>query len=151
MRGPITIRPATADDTATLVALGQTFRAGSRYASLLPDNPDQMAATVARLRDEPDGTVLVAEVDDQITGTIGLLAFIHHFSGELTVGELFFYVAPAHRGRVGVLLLRAATRWAQSIGATTLQLVAPDGEDRVERLYAALDCVPLERAWVLAL
>jgi GNAT superfamily N-acetyltransferase len=146
------IRPASAADVSALVTLGQTFLQTGPYAHLVTPDPVTMAATVRWLLGTPQGTVIVSQTPEGVVrGMIGLFAFPHHLSGALTVGEVFFYVAPAARGLDGMRLLRAAKRWAQAVGATTLQLVAPEGEDRVEALYAALDCAPLERAWVMTL
>lgn len=146
------IRPATREDVPALVALGQHFLAESSYAGTMPENPAQMAATAQRLIDQPDGTVLVS-VDHaaRIHGTIGLVYFAHHFSGLRTMGEAFFFVAPAARGSVGVQLLLAAKGWGRAHDVVDFQVVSPDGATRVEQFYAALRFRPLERAWVLAL
>lgn len=145
------IRPALLDDVPALVALGQRFLAESHYAGVLTENPAQMAETAARLIREDEGTVLVADGRERLAGTIGLYRFQHHFSGSVTVGEVFLFVEPEARGMVGVRLLRAAQRWAQAQGALSLQVVAPEGATRVEDLYRALDYQPLERAWVMTL
>jgi GNAT superfamily N-acetyltransferase len=144
------IRAAVAADVPALVALGQRFLAESSYAGILPNNPSQMAATARSLIELVNGAVFV-NGDEELSGAIGLLKFVHHFSGKLTVGECFFFVDPAARGSLGVRLLTAAKQWAIEQGATTLQLVAPEGATRVEAFYQALHCTPLERAYVLVL
>lgn len=146
------IRAATLADVPALVALGQRFLAESSYAGVLRENPEQMADTAQRLIEQDEGTVLVAEDwRGTIAGTIGLFRFQHHFSGSVTVGEVFLFVEPESRGMVGVRLLKAAQQWSQAQGALSLQVVAPEGATRVEELYVAMRFQPLERAFYVTL
>lgn len=146
------IRDAILKDVPELVALGQRFLAESSYAGVLRENPEQMADTAQRLIEQEDGAVLVAEDwRGRIAGTIGLFRFAHHFSGSVTVGEVFFFVEPESRGLIGVRLLKAAQQWAQASGAQSFQVVAPEGATRVEALYRALQFQPLERAFYVSL
>lgn len=145
------IRAATLADVPALVALGQQLIAGSSYAGFVRDNPAQMATTANNLIANEAGAVFVSEVDGQVLGMIGVVRFIHHISGDVTVGEIFLFVDPRVRGSAGIRLIAAAKAWAADQGATTFQLVAPEGATRTEQLYAALHFAPIERAWGLAL
>jgi GNAT superfamily N-acetyltransferase len=135
------IRDATITDVPRLVAMGQRFRAESRYVSRLSENLEQMATLATHLITTEHGLVLVAERQDVVIGMIGLARFAHPISGEMTVGELFFWVEPEHRGH-GLRLLRRAEAWAREQRATAIQLIAPTSE--VGALYLRLGYTPLE-------
>ncbi len=137
-------REATIEDIPRMVRMGQRFRAESIYASRLHDSPEHMAALGARLIGSADGICYVIDRDGQLTGMIGMLVFAHHFSGERTAGELFFWVEPEHRGQ-GLRLLKAAEAWARDQRATTIQMIAPTQD--VEVLYQRVGYHKLEVAY----
>lgn len=136
------IRAATEADVPVLVTMTLAFLRGSEYAAHVAENPDQKHKLMCYLLGHPDGTVLVGEAGGIVVGMIGLMVVPHLFSGELTCGEVFWYVDPAHRGSTGIRLLRAAERWARDRGATVLQMIAPNA--RVGMLYQRLGYLPLE-------
>jgi GNAT superfamily N-acetyltransferase len=141
----MTIRPATLADVPDLVALGCRFRATSAYATLIAESRETMAATAARLIDQADGVVFVTETrGGALTAMIGLLSFLHHLSGERTVGEVFFFSeAPG----AGLRLLHHAETWAREHGATSMQMIQPYHETRVGHLYARRGYRAIEVAW----
>jgi GNAT superfamily N-acetyltransferase len=138
------VRDATVADIPRLLVMGRRFRAETVYATRLPDNPDQMRALGERLITTPEGLLLVADQGWDLVGMIGVFLFVHHFSGLLTAGEVFFWVEPEHRG-YGVRLLRRAEQWAAAHGATTMQMIAPTPE--VGQLYDRLGYHALEVAY----
>lgn len=140
----ITEREATAADIPALVALGQRFRRETVYATTLRENVEAIAKTVAHLIASADGYVHVLERDGALVGVFGALLYPHHLSGDLTCGEVFFWVNPESRGH-GVRMLRHAERWAKARGATTMQMVAPTTE--VGQLYERMGYGLLEMAY----
>lgn len=138
------IREAATDDVDRLVAMGRRFRDDTVYASRVRENVEQMAALTHRLIADENGLLLVVERAGTVVGMIGALLFPHHMSGDLTAGELFFWMEPEHRG-YGVRLLVRAERWARERGATTMQMIAPSEE--VGILYRRLGYSPLEVAY----
>src|SRR5437762_11638475 len=97
------IREAREADLGRLVEMGQRFLRESSYKTHLSDNPEQMRKLAKDLTER--NSVLVAEEDGQLIGMLGFLVYPHFLSGDLTVGEVFWYVEPEHRG-AGVRLLR---------------------------------------------
>lgn len=127
----MTIRPATLADVPRLVAMGRE-QIAVLYGGEVAETPAQLEALAIQLVTTPRCACFVAERDGAVVGMIGLIAYPHHLSGVLTVGEVMWWMAPEARGH-GVALLRRAERWACEIGATYIQMMAPDA--RVGRLY----------------
>lgn len=126
------MRTATAEDVPRIVELGCRFLTESGYAAHLTPDPIQMATTMAWLLADPMRAIFLSEADGVVTGGIGIFVYTHALSGKPTAVEVFWYVAPEHRGQ-GIRLLVKAERWAKDAGATTLQMIAPTPE--VERFY----------------
>lgn len=138
----LTIREATEADVPALVTLGMAFLRESVYAAHVGENPAQAEKVAQYLLAHPDGAVLVAEVDGTVIGMIGLMVVPHLFSGELTAGEVFYYINPDHRGSAGLRLLKAAEQWAKDAGAVAIQMIAPTA--RVCVLYERLGYTAIE-------
>jgi GNAT superfamily N-acetyltransferase len=137
-----------AADVPRMVEMGTRFVTETSYNSRMTVNPEQMAETAHMLIENPAGAVFVSEQAGEVVGMIGLLQFQHPISGESTVSELFWWVEPEHRGH-GVRLLKRAERWARSIGAERLHMIAPTSQ--VGALYEALGYELLETAYQRAL
>jgi len=142
------IRDATEQDIPRLVAMGERFLTETVYRGRVPVDPATMARTLALLVATENGTVLVSERDGVVVGMIGLLLFENPISGELTAGELFWWVEPEHRG-IGVRLLKRAEQWARRAGARKVHMIAPTPE--VGQLYDRLGYGYLEAAYQKAI
>jgi GNAT superfamily N-acetyltransferase len=125
------IRPATPADVPRLVAMG-TAQLTAIYGGAVPADPGTLEALMRRLQGTPDAATFVAVRDGAVVGMIGLVRFRHPATGEVTVGEMMWWIEPAARG-AGLALLRRAEAWAADVGATVLQMQAPT--ERVARLY----------------
>jgi Acetyltransferase (GNAT) family len=137
------IREAALADLADLVAMGQTFLRASPYASVLPENPTQIAALFTTLIEQDHGVMLVADHDGVLTGMIGIVVLPHHFSAEpMAMEACWWSTTPGD----GVRLLKASERWARARGAVAMQMVAPT--ERVGALYARLGYGLIEYAYV---
>ncbi len=141
------IREARDADVPQLVEMGRAFRLGV-YADVVAENVEQMTVTAQRLIDQPDSVVFVTESrGGDLSAMIGVQAFTHPLSGELTVGELFWWPVTGD----GMRLLRHAILWARDIGATKFQTIQPVTEARVGDLYAGEGFRCIEAAWQLDL
>ena len=131
------LRLATLEDLPQMVRLGVIFHQSTQYAEILKVTDRAIESLGRQLLSQPNGAILVAEtVDDGIVGMLGLATYIHPLTGECTASELFWWVAPGHRGSLGIRLLRMAEGWARNNGAAVIQMIAPD--ERVCRLYGRL-------------
>lgn len=129
------IRHATEADVPDAVRMGLAFRAA--YAPHLRENAEQMATIARYLLDEPHALLLACDPDGgAVYGMLGLLVFVHPLSGDLTAGELFWWVDPDRRtGGDGLRLLSAAEDWAAHMGAMTMQMIALYTNPSVTDLY----------------
>lgn len=142
---PVAIRPATLADLPRMVTMGLHFLRSSAYRHVMAERPDQMASLGQCLVTSPTSIILVAEQDREAVGMLGLVAYPHFISGELTVGEVFWWMEHKARG-TGLRLLRAGEAWARAQGAVTLQMIAPD--DRVGAVYRRLGYAPIEQTFL---
>jgi GNAT superfamily N-acetyltransferase len=131
-----------------MVEMGTRFLTETSYRGRVTVNPEQMAATVQMLIATPIGAAFVSDQAGELVGMIGLIAFQHPISGELTVSELFWWVEPEHRGH-GVRLLKRAERWAREIGAEKVHMIAPTSQ--VGAIYERLGYEFLEMGYQRAL
>lgn len=139
----MTIRYALHEDIDALVAMGEQFIASTGYVGYVKNDPAARRRTLEALLSSKDATVLVSEVDADVTGCIVLVAFDHPWSGERTWSELAWWVDPVHRGH-GIRLLRAAESLAKEQGAW-MQMIAPTTD--LERVYEKLGYAKLETAY----
>ncbi len=140
----MTIRPAVLADVPTLVDMGGHFLEQTAYRDVIAHSPAQMTALASFLIAGEMSTVLVAEQSGAIVGMMGLVAAPHFISGELSAGEVFWWMEPDARG-AGLRLLRAAEQWARDKGANGLQMIAPD--ERVGAVYQRLGYRLIERSY----
>ena len=119
-----TVRVAEPGDAAALVALAVAV-GGEPEGWLLSDRAWRNVVDERRylraLRRNPNGAVLVAEVDDEVVGRLSISRDPHPASPH--VADFGLMVASTHRGRgVGTALLAAAEEWARGAGVTKLEL-----------------------------
>lgn len=139
------IRPATLDDTDSLVRMAQHFAATPEYAGSLRLDPDTVASLIGTLLENPQALLLVAEQEPgQLIGMMVVICFPHMLSGEWMASEIAWWMEPSYRGE-GVQMYHYAERWARQQGARALQMVAPN--PRVERFYAQLGLTKIETAY----
>ena len=75
-------------------------------------------------------------------GLLGVLFINHMFTGRRIGIQWWWWVQPSARNGSGLLLLKAAEKWAMEHGATALQLLAPSPNFR--SLCERLDYRPIE-------
>jgi RimJ/RimL family protein N-acetyltransferase len=130
-RAPVTVRPATADDVAAIVAAFTTVVEERRWLGTEPgfDRDDRIAQLLAGIED-PDVAVLVAEAGPVVVGNLNIQK---HSYG---VCDLGMFVAEGWRGRgVGRRLLEAAIDWARSVDAHKITLQLWPDNAAAEALY----------------
>jgi len=131
------IREATTADIPRLVEMGHRFVSETSYKEHLKDNPGQMKSFAEQMLGNPNGLILVAENGGKKpVGMLAMFFFPHYFSGESIAGEVFWWVEPEARGRMGFELLKEAEKIARARGAKKIQMIAPN--EQVARVYEHL-------------
>ncbi len=136
-------RRATADDLPTLVAMFQQFVASTQYAKYVGQDAVYCTGAIADLINSCTSAVFVVG-DDPIFGMLGVSVFVQPFSGEIVASEHFWWLDPEHRGH-GPWLLRRAERWAKTLGATRMTMMAPIDKPDVATIYGKLGYNEVER------
>lgn len=139
----VVIREAAETDIPRIVEMGRRFLLEGPYRDQLKDNPAKAAEMAYQVLQKSGAKILVSLNEELfVTGVFAFVVFPHYFSGELTAGELIWYVEPDHRGRASMELLWAAERMAADLGAERMQLTAPSTE--VGELYRRLKYSQIE-------
>ncbi|MGK6321031.1 GNAT family acetyltransferase [Sphingomonas sp. DT-204] len=123
------IRTATAEDRSAAVGLWRECELTRPWND--PDRDFTLAV------EEPASTVLVAERDGRIVGSV-----MTGFDGHR--GWVYYLaVAPgARRAGLGRALMAAAEAWLRERGAPKVQLMVREGNDAALAFYAALGLEP---------
>lgn len=125
------IREAAIVDLPQVVALALESLEIGPYKDIVKRNPKQAAALTRQLIIDKNGVVLVSEENGKINGLFGFIVFPHFYSGEMTAGELIWYVTPDARllhsfgDSIAFSLLEAGEKKAFEMGAKAMQLGAP--------------------------
>jgi RimJ/RimL family protein N-acetyltransferase len=128
------VRAAEPGDAAALVALASAVGAEPE-GWLLSDqswrSPIDERRHVRSVRRNPNGAIVVAEVDGAIVGRLSIARDPHPASPH--VADFGVMVAATHRGRgIGTALLTAAEAWALGEGITKIELhVFPHNEPAI--------------------
>lgn len=132
------VRYATEADIPALIELGRAMHAESPRFAVHQYSPAKTAATIQFLI--AHGVVLVAEKAGEPVGMMGGMVAPQPFLDSMQGVELAVYVAPAHRGRTGMRLIRAFEAWAFDRGADeiTLGISTEVDIERTAALYERL-------------
>jgi acetyltransferase (GNAT) family protein len=131
------IRNATPADIPRLVELGsRSLREGS-YHGKYGDNPEVTTKLAERALQSPHARVIVADVDGVVVGLFFFVVYPHMYTGQLVAGEMMWYVEPEHRaGATGLKLRWRAEELARELGATEMQITAPN--DEIAAMFAKM-------------
>ena len=117
------IRYASENDLRRVVEMSERFYATTTYQSFAPFNPVAVAILTQTLIDR--GIMLVAEVDGQVVGMVGLVVVPFMFNSDiLGAHEVVWWVEPEFQGsKIGWDLLSAVEPAAKSLGCTIIQML----------------------------
>lgn len=139
------IRPATQDDSAAIMAMGEAFHTESGWVEQFPFDRESFAHTVVRLG--LAGLFVVAEKGGAVVGmaALDIGPAVTNYNVRFA-REVFFYVQPAHRKGIGRELFNALKSIAQSNGVSFFDAVAEEGKraPALARIYRAGGLSPAE-------
>lgn len=115
-------------------------------------DPVGIRAFLARLLENDDALVLVAELDGEIVGITACLLYPLYFSpGYSVVQELWWWLTPEARGNgIGKNLFGEIERWARGKNAKAIFMIALEDEraETMEKIYVQAGFRPLERTFI---
>ncbi len=141
------IRDATAGDVPRIAALGALFHVEAGWDDIASYNVKHCEASLSTMIERGEFVFIVAECEGEIIGiAAGALMPLYFNAAHIHGQEMFFWVDPAHRGRVGTAMLEAlegagASAGAQSWAMVALSKVKPE---LTGRLYARRGYRPSE-------
>jgi GNAT superfamily N-acetyltransferase len=136
------IRKAEGSDLPRILEMAEHFYLQSPYRARFTMNKVMWEESLLNLLSNHNAVIYLALKDEEPVGMVGLTVYINPITSRRTVGEIFLWVEPEHRGRLGIALIRKAEEWAVESQAECLHLSAPTEELRAlyERLgYTVLD------------
>ena len=139
------MRRATIDDVGCLTDFLVALTQESPYTGGRLANPGHLHDELVRLLPLDTSGFFVAETPSgAVVGLIAWLLYPDLITGERCTAEACWYVQPCYRDGMGLALLEVAERWAESVGATRMQMLAPAarfGAVYARRGYVRTDCV----------
>lgn len=144
----ITYAMGTEADVADLVRIACAINAETPYHKHVQPDVEVLTDSMRKLVALPDFYVRIGRRESgEACACIAAYAHTNPISGQLCVGEMFWWAAPDLREGLGfaspgVVLLRGLERWSREIGAKWLQLTASMPE--LERAYQAMGYVEVE-------
>ncbi len=117
------IRRATEADIPAVIEMSRSFYATTAYAALTPMCEKAVSATAGMLIDS--GVLLVAEVDGDLVGMVGLAVMPFTFDHDVTIAaEVVWWVEPDAQGAgIGLALLEAVEPACREAGADAIQMM----------------------------
>ncbi|KFC61958.1 GNAT family N-acetyltransferase [Massilia sp. LC238] len=145
------IRRAALSDLGALLSMGRKFFAASGYADIARFDEESFRRTVDQLMTD-NAVCLVAEIDGQVVGAAGALAYPFYFDASHKTGqEVFWWLDPEHRGgQVGIRLFAELEAWARAQGCKSFTMIALDAVDawRVGKIYQRCGYRPSEHSYI---
>lgn len=119
------IRRATIADYEALTEMGRQFFAATGYSDIVAFDDISFRVTLDNLL-AGDSVCLVAELDGQVVGAAGALAYPFYFNAAHKTGqEVFWWINPGHRGgTIGARLFAALESWAREAGCQSFSMIA---------------------------
>lgn len=140
------IRDATQNDLGALLVLSEQMHAESPRFACRRFSVDKMAALFRRLIESPDGLVLVAEHEGQVTGAFAAFCVEDFFGPDRGTSDVGLFVRPDRRGGADAIqMLRRYREWAAGLGVARPELGISTGVllDKTTALYQSQGFQPV--------
>jgi N-acetylglutamate synthase-like GNAT family acetyltransferase len=148
----ITVRKATEADVPVYLQLSADFHKASPMQKVCEFEPKGFEIFLRGAMQNPDMCALLAEVNGEIVGITGGLAYPLYFSPSHKVAqELWWWLTPAARGSgAGNKMFKHLQLWAKERGAKTMFMIALEDEraDKMEKVYFRAGFEPMERTFM---
>lgn len=145
----ISVRQATELDYPQAFDAARKFHAEAPAVYReIPLHEDRLKSTLDAMRAQ--GLLLVASDGERIHGYAGAIVSPIFFSWTPVACELFWWVEPEQRGRVGLALFNALVEASRNAGAQYLALLTLEGRNiqGLSNLYERRGFLPFERVFI---
>ena len=146
------IRKAIAADLPGYVHLARQFHAASPMHGAIDFDDNGYANFFLTAITNPDMGVWLAEIDDEMVGIAGALAYPMYFSPTNRVAqELWWWMTPKARGNgAAKQMFGAIEQWAAEKGVKAVFMIALEDErsKKMENVYARAGYKPMERTFI---
>lgn len=145
------VRKAVVGDIPAMVMIGKRFIDESGYRKLgINGNPHKLHDSLQKAVNDESCGVFVADRAGVLIGVAQAVKFTNYFSDAPTAIELFWWVAPEHRGGSSAIrLMEAMERWADEQLCVTfamVDIVSINGS--APRIYERRGYELCERTWI---
>ncbi len=146
------VRKATETDLPEYIKLAQAFHAASpMHGSIEFDVAGYSQFYLSSLQNDDVG-IWLAEIDGQIVGICGAIAYPMYFNPSArVVQELWWWLTPASRGSgAGGQMFKQIDQWAKEKNASALFMIALEDNraKKMENLYIRAGFRPMERTFI---
>tara|TARA_Y100001973_G_scaffold101062_1_gene163377 strand:+ start:162 stop:620 length:459 start_codon:yes stop_codon:yes gene_type:complete len=137
----VIIRQADFEDCETVAQLGAQFVSKLKMPRVNAVDAAKLEAAFQAVHANPDGVVLVAELDGAVVGFLGGVAVPLWFDPlDRSATELAWWVDPKHRGgSTAARLVRAFEDWAKDRGVARVVLSDVEFEDAAQPAGALIE------------
>ena len=142
------IRELKSEELPSLKALGEQFTRESKYVKI---DHNYFIKSWESFLSANIGVIFIAKTElGEIAGAIGALKFNEPNCGTLMANELFWIVAPDHRGGCGIQLLNRLEKWAEDEGCKWLWMnyLIDSMPEKVQGIYERKGFTIAETHWV---
>jgi GNAT superfamily N-acetyltransferase len=138
-----TIRPATIDDTSTIVSLIRELAVYEKLEAQAKATPDDLARHL--FGDRPAAEVIIAEVGGEPVGFALFFGSFSTFRGQPGIYLEDIFVRPEHRGQgIGKALLAKVARIAFDRGCGRLEWSVLDWNQPSIDFYRSQGAIPMD-------
>jgi len=153
MTNEMKMRIAKDDDLAGLVSIAKRWIEEADFARFGLDVViSKGLSDLGELITGPNSDLFMLMKGEQCVGFMGIRSFPSPLGNNLVAEEHYLYVLPEHRGRGGLILLRAANKWAKDNMCTHLILnasnLASDMHDKTCKLYECMGMSKFETSFI---
>lgn len=141
------IRQATIDDLDFLIAMGENFYNACGFPAQMGFDPETLEGVLRNLIVNDSAALFV---DEKLRGCIGGIVYPYYFTGQLAGNEMFWWVEPEYRGKLGSQLITKLEDWAREKGAISFTMIALEASnpEKMAKVYEHRGYEPRERHFV---
>lgn len=145
------IREAVRSDLPALLVLGAKAYEESPFKRIIEQDDYDTYRMLSNMIESNQQAILVAESGREIVGMLGFVIVPSFWNNAHKMAQdLFWYVAPEHRGTAGLKLLKQYEQTAKDMGAHSLMMVCvkKTKSDKMRKVFKRNGLRELDQKWI---